>query len=178
MAKKASRVGIRVDVRVNQRPPAEKVLDWREKYKGAAGSPGPFPFLRITERERSCESSGKPPRSGVTRIAGGGAQRNPRSRAEAEESRVAASRPRPSGDGEAATRLGLHDFDSGGSAPLHPRLRTSCRSAAAVVPNAITGMDPPVLDDHREVLDLVQVLGAARCGTVAYGLGRVFQPGR
>ena len=53
-------------------------------------SPRAFPFVRINERAGSCESSDTPPRSGVNRIAGGGAQRNLRSRAETGKSRVAA----------------------------------------------------------------------------------------
>ena len=108
---------------------------------------GAFPFLRINERVPVARIGRKPPRSGVTRITGGVAQRNPRPQAETKNSRVAASQSRALGGRNAATRHGPHDFDSGGSAALHPRLFTSCRSAAhvAMVTDAITGMHPTYL---------------------------------
>ena len=70
------------------------------------------------------------PRSGKTCVAGSGAQRNPRPRAETKKSRVAAPRSRRSGDCDAATRHGSHDIDSGGYAVLDPRLFDLRRSAA------------------------------------------------
>jgi hypothetical protein len=91
---------------------------------------GVFPYIRGSAAR--CDSSDKPPRSGATRIAGGGAQRNPRSQAKATKSRVAAPRSRPSSDRDAATRHRPRDLDSGGCAALHPRLFTSCRSAALI----------------------------------------------
>jgi hypothetical protein len=114
----------------------------------APDSPGCIPLcasmngLGDAERAGRRESSDKP-RSGATRIAGGEAERNPRSRAETKESRVAATRSRPSGYCDAATRHGSHIIDSGGSASLHPRLFTSCRSAApvAMALDAMTGLD-------------------------------------
>ena len=56
--------------------------------------------------------------------------------------------------------MGRTFFDSGGSAALHSRLRTSCRSAARVapVPDAITGMHPPLLPASITVM-LRGVLG-------------------
>ena len=77
-------------------------------------------------------------------------RRNLRSRVKTNNSRVAAPRSRPSRDGNAATRHRPHDFDSGiaptmlRTVPVHPRLRTFCRSAAPVapVPDAIMAMHP------------------------------------
>ena len=67
-------------------------------------------------------------RSDAIRIAGGGAQRNPRSSINNSSSRVAATHSRPLCN--AAARHEVCDFASGGSATLRPRLFTSCRSAA------------------------------------------------
>jgi hypothetical protein len=54
----------------------------------------------------------------------------PGPQAEANRSRVAAARCRPSYDGQAAARHAPGGLDSEGSAALHPRLFTFCRSAA------------------------------------------------
>ncbi len=119
---------------------------WNRRYGGVAGhakfgpplspsrfkTPAPFCIrFAFSMNGSRRESPRKSPRSGVTRIAGGGAQRNPRSPTETEKSRVAAPPRRCSSDGDAATRHGPHALDSGGCAALHPRLITSCRSAAA-----------------------------------------------